>query len=201
MTAGAPGFPQYGGGVPRPPKRGIGTGWIIAIAAISVVVVAGVAGGAFALLNRGGDDETGKYRSAPLPTCDDVANRVGDLPPKSSDTKLGGSPGWLCTFTDSADALTVHLDLEVSTVQRVRTRFDVYTTSGGYLLDPTVRLGESAAWGPSPTGRECTLAGWDSNATFKVEISDWKLAANDTQTCKDRAKAIAQALYDAIQPR
>jgi len=190
--------------VPRPPKRGLATGWIIAIVSIGVVVVAGVAVGAFALLNSSGssyDKADGKYGAAPLPSCDEVASRVENLPPKSSDTNLEGSKGWLCTFTGSADALSVHLDLEVTTVQRQRTGFDIGTSSGAYVLDPAVHLGESAAWGLAPSGKMCNLVVLDSNARFKVSVDNWQAATADTQTCKNRARAIAQALYDVIQPR
>lgn len=199
------GFPQYGSGMPRPPKRGLATGWIIAIVAIGMVVVIGVAVGAFALLYNSGSSSynkpDGKYGTTPLPGCDDVANRAGNLPPKSSDKKLEGSKGWLCTFADSVEALSVRLDLEANTVQRQRTRFDNGTSSGAYVLDPTVRLGEKAAWGLAPDGGMCDLIVLDSNAMFKVGITDWKAARDDTQTCKNRVRAIAQALYDVIQPR
>ncbi|WP_328442742.1 hypothetical protein [Amycolatopsis sp. NBC_00438] len=203
MNAPVPqGFPPYHGGGPPPPKRGLATGWIIAIVAIGIVVVVGLAVGVFAVLHRGSsyDEVDGKYGSAPLASCDDVAGRAANLPRKSSDMPLQGSKGWLCTFTDSANAVTVHLDVEVNSVQRQRTGFDVYTSSGGYVLDPAVHLGESAAWGPAPRGTTCDLVVLDSNATFKVGISDWKTPADDTQACKDRVKAIAQAFYDVMQP-
>ncbi|WP_284747665.1 hypothetical protein [Amycolatopsis sp. RTGN1] len=198
-----PGFPQYYGG-PPPPKRRLTTGWIIAIVAIGVVVVAGIAVGVFAVLNRGGssyDASDGKYGSSPLASCDDVAARVGNLSPKSSETPLQGSKGWLCTFTDPANAVTVHLDVEVNTVARQRTGFDIGTSSGGYVLDPATHLGERAAWGPAPNGKMCDLVVLDSNATFKVGIDDANAASDDTQSCKDKVKAIAQALYDSMQPR
>ncbi|MEV7099634.1 hypothetical protein AB0M80_43100 [Amycolatopsis sp. NPDC051045] len=204
MNTPAPqGFPQYHRGGPRPAKRGLGTGWIVAMVAIGVVVVVGVAVGAFALLNRGSsyDKVDGKYGAAPLAGCDDVARRAGNLPPKSSETPLQGSKGWLCTFADSANAVTVHLDVEVNTVQRQRSGFDVQTSSTGYVLDPAAHLGERAAWGLAPSGKACDLLILDSNATFKVGIDDWKAATDDTQTCKDRVTAIAQVLYDAMQPR
>lgn len=195
MTAG---FPQH-----SPPKRKLGTGWIIAIVAIAVVVVLGIAAGAYALLHTSKpsyDAVSGKY-GATLPTCDEVANRVGNLPPKSSDTELQGSQGWLCTFTGSAGALSVHLDLEVNTAQRQRTKFDIYTSSSGYTLDPSVQLGEKAAWGLAPSGQMCELAVLDDNAGFKVGVDDAKAARGDTQTCENRAKAVAKALYDLMQPR
>ncbi|MEV6873892.1 hypothetical protein [Amycolatopsis sp. NPDC051128] len=167
--------------------------------AVGVVVVLGAAVGAFVFLNRGNGETGGKYGAAPLPTCDEVAIRVGNLPPKSSGTKIG--QGWVCHFANSADAVTVDLDLEVSTVRQQRTGVDVYTSSGGYVPDPAVHLGESAAWGPSPTGKLCTLAVWDSNAQFKVGVSDGKLAADDTQSCRNRVMAIAQVFYDSTQPQ
>ncbi|MEU4247757.1 hypothetical protein AB0F15_10130 [Amycolatopsis sp. NPDC026612] len=204
MSAPTPhGYPQYGRGGPPPPKRSVRAGWIIAIVAVGVVVVVGVAVGVFVLLNRGSGDDTvdGKYGSAPLAGCDDVARRVGDLPPKSSDTPLQGSKGWLCTFTDPAGAVTVHLDVEVNTVQRQRAGFDVQTSSAGYVLDPATHLGERAAWGPAGSGQSCDLLVLDSNATFKAGIDDWKAAREDGLTCKDRVKVIAGALYDAMQPR
>lgn len=200
-------FPQgvspYGGGAPRPPKRGLGTGWIIAIVAGSMVVVIGVAVGAFALLNHSSSSNKidGKYGAVPLPSCDDVANRVRDLPPKRSDAELGPTSGWMCTFYNSADIVTVDLDFELQTLQQQRTRFEIYTPSAGYVLDTTMHLGENAAWGPSPSGFLCSLIVWDSNAEFKVNLSDWRLTANDAQTCKDRVKTIAQAFYEAMQPR
>ncbi|MGW5721953.1 hypothetical protein ACWEVP_37665 [Amycolatopsis sp. NPDC003865] len=174
--------------------------------AIGVVVVIGIAVGVFVVLNRGGsnssyDQADGKYGSAPLASCDDVAARAGNLPPKSSDTPLQGSKGWLCTFTDPANAVTVHLDVEVNTVARQRTGFNIDTSSGGYALDPATRLGERAAWGPAPNGKMCDLVILDSNATFKAGIDDANAASDDTQGCKDRVKAIAQALYDSMQPR
>jgi hypothetical protein len=97
--------------------------------------------------------------------------------------------------------VTVHLDVEVNTVQRQRTGFDVQTSSAGYAVDPAVHLGESAAWGPASSGKACDLLVLDSNATCKVGVDDWKAAATGTQTCKNRVKAIAQALYVAMQPR
>ena len=204
MSAPAPqGFPQYPYGVPRPPKRGLTTGWIVAIVAVGVVVVVGAAVGLFALLNRGSgyDAVDGKYGAAPLASCDDFAARVGNLPPKRSDTPLQGSKGWLCTFTDEASVVTVHLDVEVTNVQRQRARFDVQTASAGYVVDPAVHLGERAAWGPIATGRSCDLMVLDSNATFKAGLDDGNAARDATQACKDRVKAIAQALYDVMQPR
>jgi hypothetical protein len=114
---------------------------------------------------------------------------------------LQGSKGWLCTFTDPANAVTVHLDVAVDTVQRQRTGFDAQTASGGSVLDPAVHLGERAAWGAVPSGRTCDLMVLDSNATFRTGIDDEKAATADAGTCKDRVKAIAQALYDAMQPR
>jgi hypothetical protein len=203
VNAPAPqGFPQYHGAHPPPVKRGLGTGWIIALVTIGVVILVGVAVGAFALLNRGSsyDEVDGKYGSAGLAGCDDVARRAGNLPPKTSETVLEGSQGWLCTFTDPTNAETVHLDVEVNSVQRQRTGFDAQTSSAGFVLDPATHLGERAAWGPAPSGQSCTLLVLDSNATFKVGVDDWKTAA-DAQTCKDRGKAIAQVLYDAMQPR
>jgi hypothetical protein len=169
-----------------------------------MVVVIGVAVGAFALLNGSGssyDEPDGKYGAAPLPSCDEVASRVGNLPRKSSETKLEGSKGWLCTFTDSADAGSIDLDVEVNNVQRQRTGFDLVASTGAIVLDPTVQLGEKAAWGLAPSGQMCDLTILDSNATFKVNLSDWRLTANDAQTCKDRVKTIAQAFYEAMQPR
>jgi hypothetical protein len=198
-----PGFPQHYGG-PPPPKRRLATGWIIAIVAIGVVVVAGIAVGVFAVLNRGGssyDESDGKYGSAPLASCDDVAARVGNLPPKSSDTPLQGSKGWLCTFADPANAVTVHLDVEANTVARQRTGFDIDTSSGGYVLDPATHLGERAAWGPAANGKMCDLVVLDSNATFKVGIDNANAPSDETQSCKDKVKAIAQALYDSMQPQ
>ena len=197
------GFPQYGGG-PHPPKRGIRTGWIIAIVAVVVVVMAGVAVGVIVFLSSDGssyDKADGKYGTGALPSCDDVASRVGNLPSKSTDTKLEGNQGWLCTFADSADALTVSLDLEVNTVQRQRTKFDVGTSSGAYVVDTAVQLGERAAWGVAPSGQTCDLIVLDSNAEFKVSLDDWHAAREDTQTCKDRVKIIAQAFYATLQPR
>lgn len=183
-------------------QRGLGTGWVIAIVAIGVVVVVGIAVGAFALLSRGsGDEATGKYGSAPLPSCDYVASRVKDLPPKSSETEISPRSGWICGFTNSADAVSVHLDVEVKTVQQQRSGFELYTSSGGYVPDATVHLGENAAWGPSGTGKLCTLAVWDSNAKFKVDLDDGTLTAADTQACRDRVKPIAQSFYEAMQPR
>ncbi|MGW4523714.1 hypothetical protein [Amycolatopsis sp. NPDC004378] len=165
--------------------------------------MAGIAVGAFALLGRGGGqgDVDGKYPATALPTCDDVAGRVGDLPPKSSDTKLEASPGWLCTFTDAAAAKSTHLDLEVGTVQREHTAFDTAASSGVYELDPALQLGEKAAWGLAPSGQMCELVVLDSNAKFKVGVDDPNAARNDTQTCKDRATAIARTIYDLLQPR
>ncbi|GAB3151039.1 hypothetical protein GCM10027258_50060 [Amycolatopsis stemonae] len=170
--------------------------------AVGIVVVVGVAVGVFAALRGGSryDEVAGKYGTTRLASCDDVAGRAGNLPPKTSDTRLQGSAGWLCTFTNPADAATVHLDLEVNNVRRQRTGFDVYTSSGGYVLDPTVHLGESAAWGPAPRGTMCDLVVLDSNATFKIGVSDGKLPADDRQACKDKAKTIAQAFYDVTQP-
>jgi hypothetical protein len=201
VNAPAPqGFPQSPYGAPRPPKRGLATGWIIAI---GVVVVVGAVVGVFVLLNRGSsyDAVDGKYGAAPLASCDDVAARAGNLPPKRSDTPLQGSKGWLCTFTDPANAVTVHLDVEVNNAQRQRSRFDTQTGSAGYVVDPATHLGERAAWGPAASGKSCDLIVLDSNATFKAGIDDWNQAADDTQTCKDRVKAIAQVLYDVMQPR
>jgi hypothetical protein len=190
--------------VPQPPKRGLSTGWIVAIVAASLLVVAGVGVGAFALLNSSGssyDKPNGKYGAAPLPSCEEVADRVGDLPRNSSDTKLQGSKGWLCAFTNSADGLTVNLDLEVNNVRQERDKFDIATSSGASVLDPTVQLGEKAAWGLAPDGQMCELSVLDSNATLKVGVDDRGAARGDTQTCKNRAKAIAQTFYDSIQPR
>ncbi len=204
MNAPAPqGFPQYPYGAPRPPKRGLATGWTIAIVVIGVVVVVGAAVGVFAWLNRGSgyDAVDGKYGAAPLAGCDDFAARVGNLPPKRSDTPLQGSMGRLCTFTDPANAVTVHVDVEVTNPQRERTGFDAQTASAGYVVDPAVHLGERAAWGPVASGKSCDLLVLDSNATFKAGIDDSNTAADDVSTCKDRAKVIAQALYDALQPR
>ena len=204
MNAPAPqGFPQYPYGAARPPKRGLTTGWILAIVAIGVVVVAGAAVGVFALLNRGSgyDAVDGKYGATPLASCDDFAARVGNLPPKRSDTPLQGSKGWLCTFTDEASTVTVHLDVEVTNTARQRNGFDALTTSAGYVVDPAVHLGERAAWGPIATGRSCDLMVLDSNATIKIGLDDGNAARDATQTCKDRVKAIAQALYDVMQPR
>jgi hypothetical protein len=76
----------------------------------------------------------------------------------------------------------------VNNVQRQRTEFDVYTSSGGYALDPTVGLGESAAWGPAPRGTMCELVVLDSNATFKIGVSDCGMPADNTQACKDSAR-------------
>jgi hypothetical protein len=197
--------PPYGSGFPSPPKRGLSTARIITIVTIVVVIVVGVAVGAFALLssNSGSsyDKPDGKYGAAPLPSCEEVASRVGNLPPNSSDTKLEGSKGWLCTFKDSAKAVSINLDLEVNTAQRQRTRFDIGTSSGATVLDPTLLLGEKAAWGLAPNGQMCTLTVLDSNATFKVSVDNWNATRDDTQTCKNRARAIAQALYDLMQHR
>jgi hypothetical protein len=66
---------------------------VIAIVAVGAVVVVGVAAGAFASLGNGREVD-GKYGSTPLASCDDVASRVGDLPPKSSETKIGPNKGW-----------------------------------------------------------------------------------------------------------
>jgi hypothetical protein len=184
------------------PKRGLGTGWIIAIVAIGVVVVVGIGVGAFALLNRGsGDEVAGKYGSTPLPSCDDVATQVKDLPPKTSETEFGPTSGWRCTFYNSADVVTVDIDVELKTVQQQHSGFELYTSSGGYVPDATVHLGENAAWGPSGTGKLCGLAVWDSNAKFKVDLNDSTLTANDVQTCRDRVKTIARSFYEAMQPR
>jgi hypothetical protein len=171
--------------------------------AVGLVVVVGAAVGLFALLNRGSsyDRVDGKYGVTPLAGCDDVAGRAGNLPPKSSETPLQGSQGWLCTFTDPASAMTVHLDVEVNTVARQRTGFDTSTSSGGYRLDPSTHLGERAAWGPAPNTQTCDLIILDSNATFKVGIDDWNAAVDGTPTCKDKVKAIAEVLFDAMQPR
>ncbi|MFJ9782643.1 hypothetical protein ACIRSS_23885 [Amycolatopsis sp. NPDC101161] len=170
--------------------------------AVGIVVVVGAAVGVFAVLHRGSsyDEVDGKYGSAPLASCDDVAGRAGNLPPKSSDIQVQGSKGWLCTFTDPANAATVHLDLEVNSVQRQRTGFGVYTSSGGYVLDPAVRLGQSAAWAPAARGTMCELVVLDSNATFKIGVSDWEMPGDDAQACKDRVKAIAQAFFEVVQP-
>ncbi|MBE1502643.1 hypothetical protein H4696_009743 [Amycolatopsis lexingtonensis] len=202
MTTETPGHPPYGV-PPQPPKRGLGTGPIIAIVVIGVLVVAGIAVGAFALFGSGGSqgDVDGKYAAEPLPTCDDVASRAGDLPPKSSDTKLEGSAGWLCTFTDAAAGTSVHLDLEISTVARQHTAFDTVASTGAYELDPTLQLGEKAAWGLAPSGQMCELVVLDSNAQFKVGVGNPNAARSDTRTCEDRATAIARGLYDAIQTR
>ncbi|MFB9684525.1 hypothetical protein [Amycolatopsis plumensis] len=171
--------------------------------AIGVVVVIGVVVGAFVLLNRGSsyDAVDGKYGAAPLATCDDVAARAGNLPPRRSDTPLEGSKGWLCTFTDPAGAATVHLDVEVTNTQRQRGRFDTQTASAGYVVDPATHLGERAAWGPVASGRSCDLMVLDGNATFKAGIEDWNQTTDDAHTCKDRVKAIAQVLYDVMKPR
>ncbi|MFF4595229.1 hypothetical protein [Amycolatopsis sp. NPDC001319] len=194
-------FPQHGVPVPRPPKRGLGAGWIIAIVVGGLVVVAGVALGAVTLSSSGGsyDEADSKYGTAPLPRCDEVAARVGNLPPKTSETALQGSKGWLCTFADAATS--VRLDLEVNTVQRQHAGFDVDTSSGAYVVDPALHLGEKAAWGLLPSGQACTLAVLDSNATFKVGIDNRNADRGDTETCKIRAATIAQALYGSIQPR
>jgi len=202
VTTGAPGYPPYGG-PPQPPKRGLGTGPIIAIAVIGILVVAGIAVGAFALFSSGGSkgDVDGKYAAEPLPTCTDLARRVGDLPPKSSDTKLEGSAGWLCTFTDAAAGTSVHLDLEISTVARQHTAFDTVASTGAYELDPTLQLGEKAAWGLAPSGQMCELVVLDSNAKFKVGVDNPNAPGSDTQACKNRTAAIARALYELIQPR
>jgi hypothetical protein len=199
------GAPPYGGGFPSPPNRGLGTGWVITLVAIGVVVVVGVAVSAFALLSGSSgssyDKPDGKYGAAPLPSCEEIASRVGNLPPQDSDTKHEGSKSWrLCTFKDSANALSIDLDLEVNTVQRQRDGFDIGTSSGAYVLDPTVQLGERAAWGLAPSGRMCNLIVLDSNATFKVDVDSWNAARDDTQTCKNKARAIAQTLYGAMQP-
>lgn len=198
-----PGYPPYGGVPQPPPKRGLGTGPIIAIVVVSVLVAAGLVVGAFALFTSDGShgDVDGKYTAAALPTCDDVAGRVGDLPPKSSDTKLAGSPGWLCTFTDAATGTSVHLDLEISTVTRQRTAFDSVASSGAYELDPALQLGEKAAWGLAPSGQMCELVVLDSNAELKVGVDNPSAARSDTQTCKDRATAIARGVYNLLQPR
>ena len=187
----------------RPPKRGLGTGPIIAIAVIGILVVAGIAVGAFVLFSSGGSkgDVDGKYAAEPLPTCTDLARRVGDLPPKSSDTKLEGSAGWLCTFTDAAAGTSVHLDLEISTVARQHTAFDTVASTGAYELDPTLQLGEKAAWGLAPSGQMCELVVLDSNAKFKVGVDNPNAPSSDTQACKNRTAAIARALYELIQPR
>ncbi|WP_328605136.1 hypothetical protein OG943_34650 [Amycolatopsis sp. NBC_00345] len=204
------GLPPHGGPVPNPPKRGLGTGWIVTIVAGSLVavlvtvLVIGWAIGAFAFLGGGVSSFAkieGKYGAAPLPSCEEVAGRVGNLPRNSSDTKLEGSKGWLCTFTNSGEGLTVNLDLEVNNVQRQRDKFDVSTSSGASVLDPTVRLGEKAAWGLVPTGSNCKLTVLDSNATLDIGLDDWNAASDDLTTCKIRVLAIAQTFYDSIQPR
>ncbi|OXM61372.1 hypothetical protein [Amycolatopsis vastitatis] len=189
--------------MPRPPKRGLAVGWIIAIVALGMVVVVGAAVGVFALLNRGSgyDAVEGKYGAGPLASCDDFAARVGNLPPKRSDMPLQGSKGWLCTFTDEASTVTVHLDVEVTNAARQRSGFDTMTASAGYVVDPAVHLGERAAWGSIATGRSCDLIVLDSNATFKVGLDDGNAARDATQACKDRVKVIAEALYDVMQPR
>jgi hypothetical protein len=97
--------------------------------------------------------------------------------------------------------VTVYLDFEVSTVRQQRTGFDVDTSAGGYVPDPTVHLGETAAWGPAPAGKPCDLVVLDSNAKFKVSYDDWKLHENVAQTCKEKVKTIAQAFYETMQPR
>ena len=197
------GFPQYPYGAPRPPKRGLATGWIIAIVTLGVVVVVGAAVAVFAVLNRGSDYAAveGKYGAAPLASCDDFAARATNLPPKRSDTPLQGTQGRLCTFTDLASTVTVHLDVEVTNVARQRNGFDALTGSAGYVVDPAVHPGERAAWGPIATGRSCDLLVLDSNATFKTGLDDENAARDATQTCKDRVKTVAQVLYDVMQPR
>ncbi|WP_290052548.1 hypothetical protein [Amycolatopsis solani] len=197
-----PGYPPYNG-APQPPKRGLGPGPIIAIVVVGVLVLAGIAVGAIVLFSSSGSpsDVDGKYAATALPTCDDVAARVGDLPPKSSDTKLEGSPGRLCTFTDATAGTSVRLDLEISTVARQRTAFDTVASTGAYELDPALQLGEKAAWGLAPSGQMCELVVLDSNATFKVGVDTPDATRSDTQTCKDRATAIARTLYDLLQPR
>ncbi|MEU5259288.1 hypothetical protein [Amycolatopsis sp. NPDC021455] len=164
-----------------------------------MVVVAGAGVAVFALLNRGSgyDAVEGKYGAGPLASCDDFAARVGNLPPKRSDTPLGGTQGWLCTFTDEESTVTVHpgrgSDQRGTATHRIRRPDRVGRLRGG----PGSAPGERAAWGPIATGRSCELMVLDSNATFKAGLDD----GNATQTCKDRVKAIAQALDDVMQPR
>jgi hypothetical protein len=211
MNAQVPqGIPPHGGPIPSSPKRGLGTGWIVTIVVGSLVALLVTAllivwaVGAFAFLGGGAssyDKLEGKYGAAPLPSCEEVAGQVGNLPRNSSDTKLKGSKGWLCTFTNSGNGLTVNLDLEVNNVQRQHTKFDRSTSSGTSVLDPTVRLGEKAAWGLAPYGSNCKLTVLDSNATLDIGLNDWNTARDDLTTCKTRVLAIAQTFYDSIQPR
>ncbi|WP_326566979.1 hypothetical protein VSH64_34745 [Amycolatopsis rhabdoformis] len=195
-----PGAAPYYGGPSGPSRRGRSAGWIVAIVVVGVVV-AGAAVGAFVVLNRSGGEADGKYGAAPLPTCDQVGRRVAGLPPKVSDKKLEGSQGWLCTFADSASSSSVHLDLAVSTVAAEHAGFDTVTSSGGYVLDPDVRLGEKAAWGFAPTGQMCELIVLDSNATFKVGLDNWTAPTDDAQSCESRVKTIARAVYNVVQPQ
>ena len=95
----------------------------------------------------------------------------------------------------------VHLDVEVTNVAWQRAKVDVQIASAGYVADPAVYLGERAAWGPIATGMSCELIVLDSNATFKTGLDDGNAARDTSQTCKDRVKAIAQALYDVMRPR
>jgi hypothetical protein len=185
--------------VPRPPKRGLGPGWIIAIVAGSLVVVIGVAVGVFALLGGSSD---GKYGATPPASCDDVAKRAGDLPPKSSETSPAPGRAWSCTFADSKGTVKVDLELKVSDVKGQRAAFGVYT-SMNYPQDPTVRLGENAVWALSPFGVPCTLYVLDSNATFEVTYDDNRLDPREDvgPACKIRAKAVMQAFYTTMQPR
>ncbi|MET8848506.1 hypothetical protein [Amycolatopsis sp. NPDC004625] len=171
--------------------------------AFGLVVVVGAAVAVFAVLNRGSgyDAVEGKYGAGPLASCDDFAARESNLPPKRSDTPLGGTQGWLCTFTDEASRVTVDLDVEVTNVARQRSRFEVQTGPAGYVVDPAVHLGEQAAWGPIATGKTCDLLVLDSNATLKIGLDDGNAARDATQACKDRVTTIAQVLYAVMQPQ
>ncbi|MFI5607315.1 hypothetical protein [Amycolatopsis sp. NPDC051903] len=68
------------------------------------------------------------------------------------------------------------------------------------MRDPALHLGESAAWELAPTGRSCGLFVLDSNANFKVGISDWSAPKDDVEGCKARAALAAQEFYLAAQP-
>jgi hypothetical protein len=194
-------FPQ-GLPAPRPPKRGLGTGWIVTIVAVSMVVVIGVAVGVFSLLSSSSNKSDGKYGATPPANCDDVAKRAGDLPPKSSETSFAPGQAWRCSFADSTDTVKVDLDLKVSDVKGQRAAFGVYT-SMNYPRDPTVHLGENAVWAPSPFGVPCSLYVLDSNAIFEVSYDDNRLDPREDvgPTCKIQAKAVMQAFYTAMQPR
>ncbi|MEV4053465.1 hypothetical protein AB0J55_19920 [Amycolatopsis sp. NPDC049688] len=103
--------------------------------AIGVVVVIGVAAGVLAVLNRGAGHDTvgGRFGSASLIGCDDVARRAGNSPPKSFETPLQGSQAGCVTFADSANAVTVPVHVQLNTVQWQSAGFDVQT-SAGYVM-------------------------------------------------------------------